>query len=220
MIILLNDHEFKKCKEFSIKSAKDQQRIEFGQSDTQQRTVNEIAKDNFIGKSAEIAFAKMIKEKFEYHIDLDFNYYPRGAWDKEDCIINGWKIDIKSSKAGKWLLIEFNKIEFRVKHNELPHLFIFAVNEWKDNKPTNKVQLMGIAFLKHLRKDKEHTLILKKGDLIPNTNTRLQADNFAIHSDHLFKKWDEIIEYILSNKPPDISDYEKIFQEVNYGHHL
>ena len=53
--IILTDDELKKCLEFSIKCAENQQDIEFGQSDTKPRAVAEIGRDNYIGKIAEVA---------------------------------------------------------------------------------------------------------------------------------------------------------------------
>ena len=73
-MIVLSEYELEKCKKFSIKSAKNQQAIEFGQSDTKARSETEIARDNLIGKMAEVAFARMLKEDFEIDIPLDFNH--------------------------------------------------------------------------------------------------------------------------------------------------
>ena len=74
MDIILTDDELKKCLEFSIKCAENQQDIEFGQSDTKPRAVAEIGRDNYIGKIAEVAFAKMLYNEFGISIDLDFEY--------------------------------------------------------------------------------------------------------------------------------------------------
>lgn len=57
MEILLTKDEMHKCIMFSEKCAENQQEIEFGQGDTNPRSEHEIARDNLIGKIAEVAFA-------------------------------------------------------------------------------------------------------------------------------------------------------------------
>lgn len=107
--IILSADELEQCIEFSKKSAPNQQAIEFGQHSTTARSSSEIARDNLIGKIAEVAFAKMLKENYGLTVPLDFNYYPRGQWDNQDAVINGWRIDVKGTrKGGQWLLIEWN----------------------------------------------------------------------------------------------------------------
>ena len=114
--IRLTEEELARCIEFSRTSAPNQQAIEFGQHTTKARPSHEIARDNLIGKIAEVAFSKMMKENYGIDIVLDFNYYPRGQWDNQDAVINGWRIDIKGTrKGGHWMLIEWNKLCFRQK---------------------------------------------------------------------------------------------------------
>lgn len=74
--ITLTSEELEKCREFSMRSASSQQAIEFGQHTTKARSVKEIARDNLIGKIAEVAFSKMMKENYGIDVPLDFNYYP------------------------------------------------------------------------------------------------------------------------------------------------
>lgn len=83
--IYLTESELEKCREFSRISARSQQAIEFGQRSTKARPVNEIARDNLIGKIAEVAFSKMMKENYRIEVPLDFNYYPRGAMGQSGC---------------------------------------------------------------------------------------------------------------------------------------
>ena len=107
MIIELTKEELNKCIDFSYKCAKNQQSIEFGQSDTDPRSTDEVGRDNLIGKIAEVAFAKMLLRDFNLAVELDFEYYPRGEWDGQDTVINGWEIDVKGTRqGGKWMLIE------------------------------------------------------------------------------------------------------------------
>ena len=60
--ILLSQDELERCMEFSQRSAPNQQAIEFGQRSTKARGTREIARDNLIGKIAEVAFSKMMRK--------------------------------------------------------------------------------------------------------------------------------------------------------------
>lgn len=214
MFITLSEQEFYRCVEFSKASAMNQQRIEFGQSDTTPRSNNEISRDNLIGKMAEVAFAKMLKEVFDIQTDLDFNYYPRGVWDDQDAVVNGWKIDVKATrKGGRWMLIEWSKLDFRQRQGKLADLYAMAIVDWDRNRdlPSRRVELVGCASAMKLRRGIPTTLVLRKGDLIPETNTHLQADNFAISFSNLEKDWESVIRYICRNHPPDLSQYPNPF---------
>ena len=154
-IIYLTKEELEKCREFSEKSALQQQKIEYGESKTKPRSKAEIAHDNLIGKIAEVAFSKMMKEDRNIDIDLDFEYYPRGKWDSQDAEYNGWKIDVKGTRIGRWMLIEWNKLAFRQKDDELSHLYVMFSVDWKDGDPTpsGKVVYRGFATLARLSKE-------------------------------------------------------------------
>ena len=69
MFVELTELEYNKCVEFSRMCALNQQRIEFGQGDTTPRTMDEISRDNLIGKMAEVAFARMLHDV--YRIDIE-----------------------------------------------------------------------------------------------------------------------------------------------------
>ena len=153
--IQLTENELNKCLEFSEISAQNQQKIEFGQKTTSPRKVSEIARDNLIGKIAEVAFCKLLKENYGIDIELDFNYYPRGQWDSQDAEVNGWRIDIKGTrKGGHWLLIEWNKLSFRQRDNNLSHVFVMFSVDWNRNidAPTGKASFEGIASLNKLNR--------------------------------------------------------------------
>lgn len=111
MLITLSEEQLKMCLESSSKCAENQQQVEFGQSDTVPRSIKEIGRDNLIGKIAEVAFAEMLKTHYGIVVPLDSEYYPRGEWDGQDTIINGWRIDVKGTRqGGKWMLIEWSKL--------------------------------------------------------------------------------------------------------------
>ena len=210
MIIRLNDQEYEQCLAFAKTCALSQQSIEFGQSDTKPRNTAEISRDNMIGKMAEVAFAKMLHNYYGIDIDLDFNYYPRGMWDDQDAVINGWLIDVKATrKGGQWMLIEWNKLDFRQKQNKLSHLYVMASVDWDrgNDRPERKVELIGCASIQKLMPGVPTTTVLRQGEYIPNTYTRLQADNYGIRFSDLEDDWSKVLRYILNNPPPDLSAY-------------
>jgi hypothetical protein len=211
MNIILTKNEIDKCKEFSVICAENQQEIEFGQSDTNKRSKKEIARDNLIGKLAEVAFAKMLKEKYDIVVDLDFNYYPRGVWDHDDVHLNDWLIDIKATRPGsEWMLIEWSKLRFRKKEDKLSHIYIMAEVGWdrEADEPLSNVRLVGYAYLNELAYGKEGTYILRKGKILPRKSTELQADNFGRPFRMLNSDWDELIKNITEKSPPNTRDYK------------
>ena len=76
--------------------------------------------------------------------------------------------------------------------------------DWDRNKdlPTGKVSYEGAVSLEKLRHGCPTTRILRKGDLIPGTNTHLQADNYGIHFNDLYKHLNTLIKYLSENEPP------------------
>jgi hypothetical protein len=207
MKIKLTKNELIQCIEFSKKVAKTQQDIEFGQRTTKPRSTKEIARDTLIGKLAEVAVKRHL-EKYGINIELDFNIYPRGQWDDYDIVINNsWGGDIKSARSGsKWLLVEDNKINFRTENEKLPHMFIMCVTEWDRDRdiPTGVVEIKGFWFT-YMFNESDKVLKLKKGQCIPNTRCKLQADNYAVHCDDLLKgdKWD-IFKTLKNKKAPKV----------------
>lgn len=214
MIIDLTSEELEQCKEFSYKCAKNQQEIEFGQTDTARRSHIEIGRDNLIGKISEVAFSKMMKDHFDMQVALDFEYYPRGVWDKQDADINGWRIDVKGTRqGGQWMLIEWSKLDFRKKEENLSHLYVMSSVYWDRPKdvPTGKVHMVGCASLAKLSHDVGTTRVLRKGDFIPGTKVPLQADNFGIHFDDLEKDWNKVIQWMSSHQPMDTNNYPNLY---------
>lgn len=198
--IVLTDAEMDKCREFSRISAASQQAIEFGQHTTKARPEKEIARDNLIGKMAEVAFSKMMKENYGIDVPLDFNYYPRGQWDGQDAEINGWRIDVKGTRSGgRWMLIEWNKLDFRQRDNNLSHLFIMFTVDWdrSADQPTGEVSYQGAASLAKLKESVPTTVVLRKGAVIPGTQTHLQADNYGIRFGDLYKHLNHLVKFLL-----------------------
>ena len=218
--IVLTQQELQQCMEFSSKSAPTQQSIEFGQITTKARSTSEIARDNLIGKIAEIAFAKMLKENYGIDVPLDFNYYPRGKWDDQDAVINGWRIDVKGTRKGRrWMLLEWNKLNFRQRGNNLSHLYVMFSVSWdrKTDKPTGEVSYEGAVSLKKLCKGCATTIELTKGTILPGTHTILQADNYGIEFKHLYKHLNHLVDYVTSHEPPSAltDNYRNPYTELS-----
>lgn len=185
--IILSEEELRKCQIFSQECAKTQQRTEFGQ-DTEERSLEETARDNLIGKIAEVAFSKLMKENYRVNISLDFNYYPRGKWDTQDAEINGWRIDVKGTRTGgRWMLIDWGKLDFRQKENKLSHVYVMFTVGWNrdTDQPTGCVEYKGFVTLARLREE-DPTCVLRKGSLLPGTSTSLTADNYGIRFEDLY----------------------------------
>ena len=206
-VITLTPDEMQKCIEFSKKSAETQQDIEFGQKDTKPRPTKEIARDNLIGKMAEVAVLRMLREKYGIHYPVNYEIYPRGEWDDCDVKIGGWSIDIKSTRSGKWLLFETSKLKMRQnqKINNLDAL-IMCRTPWDREKdaPIGSVELIGLISMKKLLSADPIVKHLRKGDCIPNTNARIQAENLAVAFDDLEHNWDMMIDYMTKNPPPKL----------------
>ena len=206
MKIFLTSDEIAQCIDFSHKSARSQQQVEFGQHDTLQRTFKEIARDNCIGKLAEVAFSKMMKQHFDLDIPLDFNIYPRGVWDDADANINGWRIDIKSTRPGaRWMLIEWNKLNFRQTERKPTHVFVMAVTDWdrQNDTPTGGVEFVGFVSRRRLKVGIPGTHVIRKGEYLPGKNVRLQADNFGIRFSDLDTDWKFMVSKLLERTPAE-----------------
>ncbi|MBP5474803.1 MAG: hypothetical protein J6X83_00860 [Methanomicrobium sp.] len=193
------------CSLFAEESAKTQQEIEFGNKETTPRSVKEICRDNMIGKIAEAAVVTMAWQEYGIRIPVNYEVYPRGQYDDEDVNINGWSIDVKATRKGKWLLLEKNKINFRFMENNLPDLIMMCRVDWDEDTdaPRSKdVKLVGcVGIRKLLSPTKKDVLHLRAGEYIPGTKSRLQADNYAIN----FVDLCDIrtaMEYIVNNKRP------------------
>lgn len=207
--VRLTQSELKQCSDFALNSAKSQQAIEFGNYKTRPRSLKELARDTLIGKLGEVAFSRLLKEKFDVFVELDFKIYPQGIWDVDDFVLFGQRIDVKATRSGgRWLLVELNKLEFRQRENKLPYAFLFAITGWdrKTDYPTGIITLSGYAYLNQICHPEKiglrdasicqgikGTQFLKQNDLIPGTNTPLQADNCGRSVRLLEKNWCNLI---------------------------
>ncbi len=214
--VRLNRQEIDACIDFSMQCAEHQQAIEFGQSDTAKRSISEIARDNIIGKLGEFA-VKAFFEKNGIAIELDLEIYERGRWDTCDIAYRGWTFDIKCSKSrSRWLLIEWNKLQFRADAGEVPNYFLLTrlVNDAIVLNSTNirpdilEVDLVGYVDARKLRDGNEGVASLKKGAPIPGTATYLVANSFGVEDRTMSRDWTVLLATLRSDAPFSLDSYE------------
>ena len=95
------------------------------------------------------------------------------------------------------------------KYNNLPDAIFMCRTPWnrETDEPKGNVELIGAVSLRILLSNNPKVKRLKKGDFIPNTKARLQAENYGIHFSNINSDWGSIIPYMLKNSPPDASAY-------------
>jgi hypothetical protein len=192
----LSDSEYKECKDFANKSSPTQR--EYRSGGTQVRNVNLIFSDTLRGKVAEVIIKKFLEEVYNIKTELDFAIYPRGEWDKADIEIKNKKFSIKSAKwFSNWLMIEKKDIDRGDKYDY--YIFVTIDKEMKSG------NIRGFAKQDEILNDSD-TRIVKKGDLIPGTQTTLDADNHIRHVNNLHNTeddWNEV--FILLKEHPSYS---------------
>lgn len=209
----ITEQELEQCIDFARRSAPTQQDIEFGQHDIVPRSVDEVSRDTLIGKIAEVAFAKIMHENYGIDLELDFDVYPRGRYDAQDAVVNGWRIDIKGTRqGGHYLLVEWNKLDFRQLENKLSHVYVMFSVGWDRERdlPNRYVKYAGAVTLRALNKNVDwiDTQILRKGECIPGTSAHLQADNYGIEFNKLNKNLDGLVRKMQNSRPPqNLTDY-------------
>jgi len=201
--IELSEYQFTLCKLFSEESAKTQQRIEFGEISTGQRSIAEVTRDNLIGKMAEAAICSMLWSDFGLRIPVNYDVYPRGEYDDEDIRINGWSIDVKATRSGRFLLLEDHKIRFRLAEQKLPDVIAVCRVPWdrvSDVPAGRSVELVGCVSISRLLNPKTKCVSrLSSGQFIPNTLCRLQSSSYCMDFAYL-TDMRRSIELMLSHK--------------------
>ena len=204
LIIELSEYNMQQCALFSHESALTQQRVEFGQKTTKERPLAEIARDNMIGKMGEVAFQKFLYQRFGIKTPVNFDIYPRGDCDNIDVGINGWGIDVKTTRYGNNLLYERNKLEYRRKSETIPDALVVCKVAWNKDRDTpakRTVELIGcISTLNMINPKNKDVELLEKGEYIPCTRTPLQADNYVVGFNRL-SDIEKSVEYMLKNRP-------------------
>jgi len=181
MMIELTEHEYLMCVLFAEQSARSQQRIEFGNHKTEKRPLREVREDTLCGKMGEVAVAKFLRG-YSLRLPVNYEVYPRGEWDDEDFIVNGLSVDVKTTQRGRSLLLEKNKVDFRVKQGKFPDIIILC----RADVETLKVCIIGcISTKKLIDPSNDKVRRLRAGENIPGTNTALQADNYCVFFEDL-----------------------------------
>ena len=201
-IITLSDYEFTLCKLFSEESAKTQQAIEFGNREDAERSIREIARDNMIGKMAEAGVSRMLYLDFGKQFHVNYDIYPRGDCDDYDIVVNGWKLDIKSTRKGHYLMFETRKMAFRASSGTMPDVIVMCRTPWDEEKdqPSGKtVDIVGCVSAYKLSRIEN---VVRKGDCIPGTDCRTQAENYAMAFEQL-SDFHNAVEFMLNNKRTD-----------------
>ena len=193
MIVKLTDYEYTLCVLFSEQSARSQKQIEFGNKETAKRSIFEIKEDTLCGKMGEVAVVKLLHERYGLHIPVNYEVYPIEEGDDEDITLNGVTIDVKTSKYGKYLLLEQNKVDLRMRQGLLPDMLIMCKADIADR----AVDIVGCISTRRLV-DPENAKVkrLEAGRYIPETRVPLQADNYCVAFSDLYevtKAFDHIV---------------------------
>ena len=188
----ITQKELDLCRHFAKDCAPTHRKYRSGGSAV--RSVKQTENDILQGKVAEI----IVKNHFESlgveDISLDFENYGAGVWDDADIIKSDKSISIKSSKHySRWLLLETKDI----KRGDIYDYYIFVTIDLRVKLPSGEIR--GYIDKEKLLSDDPVVLHLTKSDLIPGTSIRLDAGNYAVHSNNLSNReldWRILIEHL------------------------
>lgn len=183
MIVALTEYDIARCKLFAREAVRSHthQAIEFGNQATPARNPERMYEDIFTGKLAEMAVVHHLYQAHGIKVATNFEQIPSGDCDNEDLTVNGWKLDIKCTRRGRWLLFERGKADFRRRSNTAPDLVIMCRVQTE-----NAVDIVGGMAYKHLiHPDGERVRYIRKGEALPGTATALKADNYAVPFERL-----------------------------------
>lgn len=210
MRIRLTKDNVDQCRDFADMSAPNQQAVEF-QELGRRRAVHEIARDIFVGKLTEVAYAQVLGELTDLAIELDFNVYPPGVWDNQDICVNRWRLESKGIRGGNWLLVHWNSLRYRQREDALPHVYLLGIVSWNrdrdDLSPNPYVLCVGYATLVELIEGYPGTQILLQNQHIPHTNMPLQTHNFGRHRDDLHNDWPQLVTLLTQSEPFRTDNY-------------
>ncbi len=213
----LTASQIEKCLSFARKAAVHTQKVEYGQKDSAERPIEEIARDIFVGKLGECAFQNLLHEH-GIEVELDFNDYGPGKWDTDDVSYGSgdkkWKIDVKCTKdSSKWFLVEWNKLNFREHDKELPHYFVLTQvpsSCYDLSAVPNReldVKVTGFIDLHRLQPGGDKTHVLRRGSVIPGSRSErgLTADNLGVKICDLDTDWLALVQRMQNEEPFDTS---------------
>lgn len=184
----LTDYEFMLCEAFSQECAPRQQAIEFGEGSTAERDRKERERDILIGKMGEIGVSKVLSQKYGIQSPVNLNVYPKYVCDDFDLVINGWNAEVKTTRDTGWhLMITREKVEKWRKDNKLPDVIISCKAPWDrvtDKPAKHAINIIGCISMGRFLEGWNCQRV-QKGQTIPGTNTRAQADNYVIDDKYL-----------------------------------
>lgn len=190
-----------KINKFAYESAESTRKKQSGGKKV--RSVKETKRDIRQGKVGEVIIKLFLELYGVPNITLDFENYGTGRWDEADMVIGDKSISIKSTKPyGRWLLINTKDIN----RGDVYDYFILVTIDFSKGKenclPSGVIR--GYIDKKRLLSDDPIVKHLKQGEFIPGTRTRLDADNYGVHSNDLYKTeaWTSLINLLIkeSNK--------------------
>jgi hypothetical protein len=199
MVVRLTDEEMERCRIFAETSLPGMQAIEFGQTDTAPRGRAEMVHDGAVGKMGEIAVSRFLRERYKLHCPVDFGIDPAGECDDNDLQIKAWSVDVKTTVRGKWLLFDADKFRMRVRSGTVPDAIIGCRASGADIDIAGAITTAALLRLR----------TLKKGECIPGTDCRLQAENIGVPLDRLNSQWDTIIAQMVTTVPYKVCIIER-----------
>ena len=152
------------------------------------RSQNEIYRDTFQGKLAEIAFFEFLKSINIKSNSPDFRTYKKGKWDTFDFIVGEKKLNVKSTKHfGNLLLLETgdwnDQAEYipNIKTKNYIYDFFILIRVHSTNMTFDIPGFIKRSELQEIIQNKQ---IVKKGSLL-NKKMPLDAENYYVQSGDL-----------------------------------
>jgi len=182
-IFTISNEDWIKCQEFAKKCALTHRKQRSGGSLV--RSIKQTERDILQGKIGEEIARYFLETLGVKGIELDYEDYGSGVWDDADILIGKTTISVKSTKFySRWFLKEKKDID----RGDIYDYYILVTI---DMRLINKGQLPFGMIRGYLDKDtllSDNHIVrhLNKGENIPNTNTHLDADNYAVHCNNLF----------------------------------
>lgn len=181
----LKPYQWDMCRIFSTASAGTAQAHEFCNRATSERPTEEIVRDTMIGKLAEVAVCNLIHECGYWDASVNYEVMPKNIGDGCDLTVNGWTIDVKSTRCGRVLMYEKKRAEYRERTNTLPDFLVLCKTSWDmdtDKPDGNGVSIIGGFNTRALMSADR---LLQAGEVIPGTRSSLQAANYFASASEL-----------------------------------
>lgn len=148
---------------------------DFRESKNPKRTTKKQVEDMIKGKLAEMSVTNYIG-KLGHTCEMDFNIYPKGTGDNFDVVANGKSIDVKaSSPNANWLMVEKELLRKWKTANTFPD-YLCMVGVEEKGSDWECTYMFGIRFKDFIKTAQ----LVKRGQNIPHTGTKLKADNYIV----------------------------------------